>query len=901
MRWFAFVCGCLFVHAFEQSNSLENETSLSESLQPIRHLDTKRYRSKDLFMHDRFNPLLSDINLQYCRRPAKCESLNYTTCMGSKLPYSSTSLDLTNSTSQENVQEKLQIYKHLRYIPKCWAVIQPFLCALFLPKCVNDSVDLPSKEMCKITLKPCKVVYDSGLFPDFIKCDDKTLFPSQCKNDIHEVKFNMSGFCMEPLVHVDRSDLSYSGIDDCGLQCKDVLYTTEEHRQMQKLMIYCTIFCIILNLFTMVTFVIDWKTANKYPALAIFYINLCFFVSYCGWLAQFLSSDAREDIVCKKDGTLRKHEPSANENLSCVTVFVMVYYFLIAGMVWFVIFTYAWHLSSLQALGKIQERVDKKRAYFHLVAWSLPLILTITTMAIGEIDGDYVLGICFIGCINSAARIGLFLTPLAATIITAGYIVFRGLLLLIQVKMDSKDVISEHSGRKIRSNIVRMGVFALFMVMFCVITFIFHIYMFTNSEVWSKSLQDYILCKLTSLSMDHSHCKIETRPSVAMLQLQLLAVFGCGIASASWVWCTATFRVWTRYIRRKFHCEVDKPLKFQKHKIIAQAFEKRKIFNEGRKISIECQPHTDPVGLHFDLNSAASNELSTTWAANLPRLVNRRGAVPNEVINYSASSNSEMSYSLQQISIESRRNSCESQLSVQISEVTAKINGRMRRNRMRHKRNIIRRSRSRVRRKRNSTTSLDSQFGTQLRNIFNAADTKIALPNLNKRRTANAGLDELLVNAKLILPCDKTCSDDENVSVTISESKFNVVVNNRSSNNLDLSDQLIMKSLHQDLQINELNDEYYDKSDSDDSMTNNSSCPELKQLLQSSLNSAISTGTQNRSSKQSKNSTDVAVQANASEIVTQTAALQNDCKNQGESKRKLMRRFKKKKKCERVE
>lgn len=890
MKILVILFNCILVHAYEQSN-LVNETGSLQ--QPIRHLDSKRYRSKDIFMHDRFNTLLSDINLQYCQRPAKCEILNYTTCMGSKLPYYSTSLELTNTSTQEKVQEKLQIYKYLRYIPKCWAVIQPFLCALYMPKCHNDMVDLPSKEMCNITLKPCKVLYDNGLFPDFIKCEDTSLFPSQCKNDIHEVKFNMSGFCMEPLVHVDRSDLSYSGIDDCGLQCKDVLYTNEEHRQIQKLMIYCIVFCIILNLFTIVTFIIDWKTANKYPALAIFYINLCFFISYCGWLAQFLSADAREDIVCKKDGTLRKHEPSANENLSCVTVFVMVYYFLIAGMVWFVIFTYAWHMSSLQALGKIQERVDKKRAYFHLVAWSLPLILTITTMGIGEIDGDYVLGICFVGCINSAARIGLLLAPLAATITTAGYIVIRGLLLLIQVKIDSKDVISEHSSRKIRSNIVRMGVFALFMFMFCIITFVFHIYTFTNSETLSKSLHNYILCKLTSLSSDLSHCKIEARPSVAMLQLQLLAVFGCGIAAASWVWCTATFHVWTRYIRRKFHCEVEKPLKFQKHKIIAQAFEKRKIFNEGRKISIECQPHTDPVGLHFDLNSAASNELSTTWAANLPRLVNRRGAVPNDVMNYSASSNSEMSYSLQQISIESRRNSGESQLSVQISEVTAKINGRMRRNRMRHKRNVIRRSRSRVRRKRNSTVSLDSQFGTQLRNIFNVPDGKTALPNLNKRRIANAGLDELFANAKFILPYDKSHSDDENVSVTISESKFNVVVNNHSSNNLDLSDQLIMKSLRQDLHINEFQDGYYDKSDSDDSMTDDSSCPELKQLLQSSFNSAVSTGTQNRSSKQSKTSIDVAVQANASEIVTQTAALQSDCDSRTKRKRKLKSRHKK--------
>ena len=42
---------------------------------------------------------------------------------------------------------------------------------------------------------------------------------------------------------------------------------------------------------------------------------------------------------------------SAGENLSCVVVFVLVYYFIMAALVWFVILTYTWHIS-FQALGQ---------------------------------------------------------------------------------------------------------------------------------------------------------------------------------------------------------------------------------------------------------------------------------------------------------------------------------------------------------------------------------------------------------------------------------------------------------------------------------------------------------------------------------------------------------------------
>lgn len=131
-------------------------------------------------------------------------------------------------------------------------------------------------------------------------------------------------------------------------------------------------------------------------------------------------------------------------------------------------------------------------------------------MALGEIDGDYVSGICFVGFANSAARTGLLLAPLTAAMLVSVYIIIRGgyfklhfwyflivfilgLMVLVKVKIESRDIISVHSSSKIRSNIVRMGVFALFMVVFCVITFVYHGYQTENIDTWNNSLQNFIL------------------------------------------------------------------------------------------------------------------------------------------------------------------------------------------------------------------------------------------------------------------------------------------------------------------------------------------------------------------------------------------------------------------------
>lgn len=69
-------------------------------------------------------------------------------------------------------------------------------------------------------------------------------------------------------------------------------------------------------------------------------------VFFFRWLVQF-TPGSREDIVCRKDGTLRHSEPSAGENLSCSAVFFLLYYSLISVMVWFVILTYSWHLRAI--------------------------------------------------------------------------------------------------------------------------------------------------------------------------------------------------------------------------------------------------------------------------------------------------------------------------------------------------------------------------------------------------------------------------------------------------------------------------------------------------------------------------------------------------------------------------
>ncbi|CRL01467.1 CLUMA_CG014359, isoform A [Clunio marinus] len=741
----------------------------------------------------------------YCVREAeaKCEELEYTKqCFGRNIPYPSTTLDLTKYYSQDQSLEQLISYQALKHVPKCWAVIQPFLCAVFFPKCENingvDMVYLPSLEMCKITMEPCRILYNSSYFPDFLKCNE-TNFPSKCNNDVREMKFNLTGQCLKPLVTVEDPANSYKDIEGCGIECKDPLYTDDEHRQIRQWIAWGASLCLVLHIFACFTFAIDWRNSDSYPTLIIFFVNLCCMISCIGWLAQF-NPGSREDIVCRVDNTLKQGEPSGGENLSCIIVFIFVYYFQIAEICWFVIFTYAYYMN-FNANGRFQERIDKKASYFHLIAWSIPLVMTISILAISEVDGISIVGICFVGYVNHAIRGGAVLGPVLCELIIGGFFLIRGLVILINVKNSSKQIISKRASKKVDRWILRMEICGVLRGVIIVIILLCHIYEFKNASGWSESLRNFIICKITSTYSDDDSltCKLLNRPSIAILQVELLAFFASKIVMASFVFTPSTIKIWRRFIRTKLGHKVEEPVKFQKHKMVKQAYAMREVLQNRGRLSISFHnSHTDPVGLKFDMNSAVgSNDFSTTWANNLPAFVTRRNAF-TECASTSSdahswnSIDSEISFSVRHVSVESRRSSNDSQVSVKIAEMKTKVASRSRGSKSKPRSSRHQRKDFTTRRngRKESSTSMESQIVAMAQKRSRHVPVSesdmvggMLVPIGAKRRSgisslAPAQIHELIERNKILLPF-LTTSEDEKSSVgslNLQDSKLDVIL-----------------------------------------------------------------------------------------------------------------------------
>ncbi|KAK2519345.1 Smo [Columba livia] len=554
-----------------------------------------------------------------CRRPASCERLRYGACLGSALPYAATSTLLaTDSASQEEAHGKLLLWSGLRNAPRCWDVIQPLLCAVYMPKCEDG------------------------------------------QNEVQNIKFNSSGQCEAPLVRTDNPKSWYEDVEGCGIQCQNPLFTEKEHREMHvyiaafsSVTIFCTFFTLVRHerdmgscpqkrtghqgvpfSHTRPHLSLTGGTPTATPAVILFYINACFFVGSIGWLAQFMDG-ARDEIVCRADGTMRLGEPTSNETLSCVIIFVIVYYSLMSGVIWFVMLTYAWH-TSFKALGTTYQPLLGKTSYFHLITWSIPFVLTVAILAVAQVDGDSVSGICFVGYKNYRYRAGFVLAPIGLVLVVGGYFLIQGVMTLFSIKSNHPGLLSEKAASKINETMLRLGIFGFLAFGFVFITFGCHFYDFFNQAEWERSFREYVLCEAnvtiaTQTNKPIPDCEIKNRPSLLVEKINLFAMFGTGISMSTWVWTKATLLIWKRTWCRLTGQSDDQPKRIKKSKMIAKAFSKRKelLRDPGQELSFSMRTvsHDGPVaGLAFDINEPSA-DVSSAWAQHVTKMVARRGAI----------------------------------------------------------------------------------------------------------------------------------------------------------------------------------------------------------------------------------------------------------------------------------
>jgi len=86
------------------------------------------------------------------------------------------------------------------------------------------------------------------------------------------------------------------------------------------------------------------------------------------------------------------------------------YYFTTAGIIWWVILSFAWFLVTTLKWGE-QPVGEMFASYFNIFAWGVPCIMTIAVLITHNVDGDLLTGVCSVGNLRPSALFNFVVVP----------------------------------------------------------------------------------------------------------------------------------------------------------------------------------------------------------------------------------------------------------------------------------------------------------------------------------------------------------------------------------------------------------------------------------------------------------------------------------------------------------
>lgn len=114
-------------------------------------------------------------------------------------------------------------------------------------------------------------------------------------------------------------------------------------------------------------------------------------------------------------------------------------------------------------------------------------------MALSEVDGNSIVGICFVGYVNHPMQAGFMLGPLLVLLLVGGFFIVRGMIMLFDLKRFATGIKSVTVSNKLHLTICRIGLTTMFDFVLVFVAIICRIYNFRNSHLWNESLRELIM------------------------------------------------------------------------------------------------------------------------------------------------------------------------------------------------------------------------------------------------------------------------------------------------------------------------------------------------------------------------------------------------------------------------
>ena len=353
-------------------------------------------------------------------------------------------------------------------------------------------------------------------------------------------------------------------VEDCGAPCKDMFFS-EDKREFSRLWIGIWSFvCLASTMFTVMTFLID-MTRFRYPERPIIFLSGCYFMVALAYVIGFFLQDEYACSVFKtKEGsTVKETVPLVTQGTKkewCTILFMLLYFFSMASSIWWVILTLTWFLAAGMKWG--HEPIEANSQYFHLAAWAVPAIKTIAILAMGQVDGDVLSGVCFTGISDVDALRGFVLAPLVVYLIIGTSFLLAGFVSLFKIRTIMKSDGTRTD--KLEKLMVRIGIFSVLYTVPATIVIACYFYEQSSRMAWMNTWW-YSHCKIW---MDNQYlCQMmesqQVKPDFNVFMIKYLMSVIVGITSGVWIWTGKTLQSWQR-----FYATIFKPGSLKNHEAV---------------------------------------------------------------------------------------------------------------------------------------------------------------------------------------------------------------------------------------------------------------------------------------------------------------------------------------------
>jgi len=529
-----------------------------------------------------------------------CQDITVPLCQN--LPYNQTVMpNLMGNQNQQDAEHDIHTYKyHMLVKLDCSKDIQIFICAMFTPVCTIIKKALPPcRELCESAKSGCEEVleqfsvpwpaqFDCAQFPRAgqggnnlcVGQANRGSFSSTELKDHHTTTalpgrpsdFNdlMDFVCPAALQVPPEYEYSLSFgaaggppgsrggrhvVDDCGAPCSEKLFFGLANVYQMRLWVgIWAVVCLTSTTFTLLTFLVD-SGRFPYPEKPIVYLSMCYLIVSLVYLIGFGSGDA---VACNepfashvnglhKDRVLKQ---GTLHDWRCSILGMLLYFFVTAGAVWWVVLTLAWFLSAGLKWG--QESIDVIASYFHAVVWTLASLQTILVLILKKIEGDMLSGVCYVGILDDSSLLYLIIVPFTLYLAVGFVFLVMGFASLLQVR-----TIMKRDGTrtdKLERLMLRIGTFSTLYMVPATTVVGCYLYEYVHLPDWMLLWQEEICRDEVLQEKWHPTCRFpdNQQPQVAppnffVFMLKYVMIFAVGIFSGFWVWSGKTLQTWKNF------------------------------------------------------------------------------------------------------------------------------------------------------------------------------------------------------------------------------------------------------------------------------------------------------------------------------------------------------------------